>query len=86
MGWGFSFRIFQTFQVQVRAWKVGEAFLPVSGLASPQFESSVVCRRRISEVCPEYVIGFRRLYNGTGLRSSFLVSLREETAMLQCMV
>ncbi|MED6210371.1 hypothetical protein PIB30_063482 [Stylosanthes scabra] len=30
MGWGFSFRIFQAFQVQVRAWKVGEALLPSS--------------------------------------------------------
>ncbi|MED6202606.1 hypothetical protein PIB30_107260 [Stylosanthes scabra] len=27
MGWGFSLRIFQTFHVQVRAWKVGEASL-----------------------------------------------------------
>ncbi|MED6151800.1 hypothetical protein PIB30_085882, partial [Stylosanthes scabra] len=33
----------------------------VFGLASPQIESSVVFCRRISEVCPEYVIGFREL-------------------------
>ncbi|MED6115163.1 hypothetical protein PIB30_087576, partial [Stylosanthes scabra] len=69
MGWGFSFRIFQAFQVHVRAWKdLAKHSSGVFGLASPQFESSVVFCRRISEVCPEYVLGFRTLCNEPGLR------------------
>ncbi|MED6200914.1 hypothetical protein PIB30_089983, partial [Stylosanthes scabra] len=68
MGWGFSFRIFQAFQVQVRAWKVGEAFFRRVWFSFSTDESSVVFCRRISEVCPEYVVGFRALCNGLGLR------------------
>ncbi|MED6163124.1 hypothetical protein PIB30_076805 [Stylosanthes scabra] len=40
----------------------------VFSLASPQIESSVVFFQRISEVCPEYVLGIRTLCNEPGLR------------------
>ncbi|MED6199345.1 hypothetical protein PIB30_075083 [Stylosanthes scabra] len=42
MGWGFSLHIFQAFQVQVRAWKVG-----VYGLVSPKIESSVALSEKL---------------------------------------
>ncbi|MED6114761.1 hypothetical protein PIB30_083570 [Stylosanthes scabra] len=35
MGWGFSLRIFQTFQVQVQAWKVAKCVVYRCGLDSP---------------------------------------------------
>ncbi|MED6150167.1 hypothetical protein PIB30_069748 [Stylosanthes scabra] len=35
MGWGFSLRIFQTFQVQVQAWKVAKYVVDRCGLDSP---------------------------------------------------
>ncbi|MED6176375.1 hypothetical protein PIB30_087655 [Stylosanthes scabra] len=51
----------------------------VFGLASPQIESSVVFCRRISEVCPEYVLGIRTLCNELGLRRfQFGVILEEQ--------
>ncbi|MED6185714.1 hypothetical protein PIB30_059710 [Stylosanthes scabra] len=34
MGWGFSLRIFQTFQVQVQAWKVAKHVVNRYGLRS----------------------------------------------------
>ncbi|MED6201522.1 hypothetical protein PIB30_095918 [Stylosanthes scabra] len=82
---------FRLFRCRFELGKLAKHSSGVYGLASPLFESCVIFSQRISEVCPEYVIGFRRLYSGPGLRrfqssSSFLVSLREETAILQCMV
>ncbi|MED6189038.1 hypothetical protein PIB30_091676 [Stylosanthes scabra] len=81
---------FRLFRCRFELGKLARHSPGVFGLASPQIESRVVFSRRISEVCPEYVLGFRMLCNEPGLRrfksSSFLVSLREETAMLRCMV
>ncbi|MED6114019.1 hypothetical protein PIB30_076244, partial [Stylosanthes scabra] len=51
MGWGFSFRIFQTFQVQVQAWKVAKYVVDRRGLDSPDIRFT--SQSRVS-VVPQY--------------------------------
>ncbi|MED6149230.1 hypothetical protein PIB30_060430, partial [Stylosanthes scabra] len=58
---------FRLFRYRFELGKLAKHSSGVFGLASPQIESSVVFCQRISEVCPEYVIGFRALCNGPGL-------------------
>ncbi|MED6113719.1 hypothetical protein PIB30_073457 [Stylosanthes scabra] len=59
---------FRLFRYRFELGKLAKLPPGVFGLASPEIESSVVFCRRISEVCPEYVIGFRAFSNGPGLR------------------
>ncbi|MED6188685.1 hypothetical protein PIB30_088186 [Stylosanthes scabra] len=59
---------FRLFRYRLEFRKLAKHPPGVFGLASPQIESFVVFCRRISEVYPEYVIGFRALCNGPGLR------------------
>ncbi|MED6212429.1 hypothetical protein PIB30_083207 [Stylosanthes scabra] len=60
---------FRLFKYRFELGKLAKYSSGVFSLASPQFESSVVFCRRISEVYPEYVLGFRMLCNEPGLRS-----------------
>ncbi|MED6152606.1 hypothetical protein PIB30_093598, partial [Stylosanthes scabra] len=62
------FVYFRLFRYRFELGKLAKHSSGVYGLASPLFESWVESRRRISEVCPEYVIGFRMLCNEPGLR------------------
>ncbi|MED6127451.1 hypothetical protein PIB30_088271 [Stylosanthes scabra] len=59
---------FRLFRYRFELGKLANHSSEVFGLASPQIESSVVSCRRISEVCPKYVLGFRTLCNEPGLR------------------
>ncbi|MED6211373.1 hypothetical protein PIB30_073094 [Stylosanthes scabra] len=72
---------FRLFRYRFELGKLAKHSSGVFGLASPQIESSVVSCWRISEVCPEYVIGFRALCNGPGLRK-FEVVTRVEAVEL----
>ncbi|MED6112435.1 hypothetical protein PIB30_061737 [Stylosanthes scabra] len=59
---------FRLFRYRFELGKLAKHSPGVFGLASPQIESYPVFCRRISEVCPEYVLGFRTLCNEPGLR------------------
>ncbi|MED6122331.1 hypothetical protein PIB30_038811 [Stylosanthes scabra] len=69
---------FRLFRYRFELGKLAKHSSGVFGLASPQIESSVVFCRRISEVCPEYVIGFRALCNGPGLRRFEITNRRSK--------
>ncbi|MED6149136.1 hypothetical protein PIB30_059585 [Stylosanthes scabra] len=62
---------FRLFRYRFERGKLAKHSSGVFSLASRQIESSVVFCRRISEVCPEYVRGFRALCNGPGFAEEF---------------